>query len=104
MNLLPQFPQWWDYKHATLYVHSLTLNLFLFLFPFLPNQENPGIVTCLEETRHGFESGDFVSFTEVQGMSELNGIGPMEIKVLGMASLGKEGEKWWQRTKGRLAL
>ncbi|XP_032746418.1 ubiquitin-like modifier-activating enzyme 1 Y [Rattus rattus] len=46
-------------------------------------KENPGIVTCLEETRHGFESGDFVSFTEVQGMSELNGIGPMEIKVLG---------------------
>ncbi|XP_076562341.1 ubiquitin-like modifier-activating enzyme 1 Y [Arvicanthis niloticus] len=46
-------------------------------------KENPGIVTCLEESRHGFESGDFVSFTEVQGMSELNGIGPIEIKVLG---------------------
>lgn len=52
----------------------------------------------MEESRHGFESGDFVSFTEVQGMSELNGIGPIEIKVLGMASLGKEGEE------GRLAL
>ncbi|XP_060232843.1 ubiquitin-like modifier-activating enzyme 1 Y [Meriones unguiculatus] len=46
-------------------------------------KENPGLVTCLEESRHGFESGDFVSFTEVQGMSELNGIGPIEIKVLG---------------------
>ncbi|EDL38132.1 ubiquitin-like modifier-activating enzyme 1 Y [Mus musculus] len=46
-------------------------------------KENPGIVTCLEDSRHGFESGDFISFTEVQGMSELNGIGPIEIKVLG---------------------
>ncbi|CAI9181561.1 unnamed protein product [Rangifer tarandus platyrhynchus] len=44
---------------------------------------NPGIVTCLDESRHGFESGDFVSFTEVQGMNELNGICPLEIKVLG---------------------
>ncbi|XP_014444002.1 ubiquitin-like modifier-activating enzyme 1 isoform X3 [Tupaia chinensis] len=46
-------------------------------------KDNPGIVTCLDEARHGFESGDFVSFTEVQGMSELNGAPPMEIKVLG---------------------
>ncbi|XP_062040592.1 ubiquitin-like modifier-activating enzyme 1 [Lepus europaeus] len=46
-------------------------------------KDNPGIVTCLDETRHGFESGDFVSFTEVQGMNELNGIHPLEIKVLG---------------------
>ncbi|XP_060993873.1 ubiquitin-like modifier-activating enzyme 1 [Dama dama] len=44
---------------------------------------NPGIVTCLDESRHGFESGDFVSFTEVQGMNELNGICPLEINVLG---------------------
>ncbi|KAB0353456.1 hypothetical protein FD755_023841 [Muntiacus reevesi] len=44
---------------------------------------NPGIVTCLDESRHGLESGDFVSFTEVQGMDELNGICPLEIKVLG---------------------
>ncbi|CAB1330353.1 unnamed protein product, partial [Coregonus sp. 'balchen'] len=33
-----------------------------------------GVVTCLDEARHGFESGDFVTFTEVQGMTELNGI------------------------------
>ncbi|KAH0628941.1 hypothetical protein JD844_010599 [Phrynosoma platyrhinos] len=43
----------------------------------------PGEVTCLDEARHGFESGDFVSFTEVEGMSELNSCEPMEIKVLG---------------------
>ncbi|XP_077891556.1 ubiquitin-like modifier-activating enzyme 1 isoform X2 [Ictidomys tridecemlineatus] len=46
-------------------------------------KDSPGVVTCLEEARHGFESGDFVSFTEIQGMSELNDIHPIEIKVLG---------------------
>ncbi|XP_038603857.1 ubiquitin-like modifier-activating enzyme 1 [Tachyglossus aculeatus] len=46
-------------------------------------KDNPGVVTCLDEARHGFESGDFVSFTEVQGTSELNGCPPVEIKVLG---------------------
>ncbi|KAL4677298.1 hypothetical protein H8957_008188 [Semnopithecus entellus] len=46
-------------------------------------KDNPGVVTCLDEARHGFESGDFVSFSEVQGMVELNGNQPMEIKVLG---------------------
>uniref|UniRef100_A0A8C9K7G7 Ubiquitin-like modifier-activating enzyme 1 n=1 Tax=Panthera tigris altaica TaxID=74533 RepID=A0A8C9K7G7_PANTA len=46
-------------------------------------KDSPGVVTCLDEARHGFESGDFVSFSEVQGMVELNGSQPMEIKVLG---------------------
>ncbi|KAM7315920.1 hypothetical protein ACRRTK_025078 [Alexandromys fortis] len=39
----------------------------------------------------GGENGDFVCFTEVQGMTVLNGIGPIEIKVLCTASPGKEG-------------
>ncbi|XP_069738900.1 ubiquitin-like modifier-activating enzyme 1 [Phaenicophaeus curvirostris] len=43
----------------------------------------PGEVTCLDEARHGFETGDFVTFTEVEGMDELNKCGPMEIRVLG---------------------
>ncbi|XP_069873431.1 ubiquitin-like modifier-activating enzyme 1 isoform X2 [Dipodomys merriami] len=46
-------------------------------------KDNPGVVTCLDESRHGFESGDFVTFTEVQGMSELNGLHPTQITVLG---------------------
>uniref|UniRef100_A0A8D3D8K7 E1 ubiquitin-activating enzyme n=1 Tax=Scophthalmus maximus TaxID=52904 RepID=A0A8D3D8K7_SCOMX len=46
-------------------------------------KDNQGVVTCLDEARHGFESGDFVTFTEVQGMTELNGCQPVEIKVLG---------------------
>ncbi|KAJ8259163.1 hypothetical protein COCON_G00181750 [Conger conger] len=46
-------------------------------------KDTSGVVTCLDEARHGFESGDYVTFTEVQGMTELNGAKPMEIKTLG---------------------
>ena len=42
-----------------------------------------GVVTCLDETRHGLEDGDFVTFTEVQGMTELNGCEPRKITVKG---------------------
>ncbi|KAF9086437.1 hypothetical protein BGX23_008884 [Mortierella sp. AD031] len=44
--------------------------------------EKEGIVTCLDETRHGLEDGDHVSFVEVQGM-ELNACAPRKVKVLG---------------------
>ena len=40
-------------------------------------------MTCLDETRHGLEDGDFVTFTEVQGMTELNGCEPMKVVVKG---------------------
>uniref|UniRef100_A0A3B5LHJ1 E1 ubiquitin-activating enzyme n=1 Tax=Xiphophorus couchianus TaxID=32473 RepID=A0A3B5LHJ1_9TELE len=46
-------------------------------------KDSPGVVTCLDEARHGFESGDYVTFTEIQGMTDLNGCQPVEIKVLG---------------------
>ena len=46
-------------------------------------KEQEGVVTCLDETRHGLEDGDCVTFTEVQGMTELNGCEPRRIKVLG---------------------
>ena len=29
-------------------------------------QDEQGVVTCLDEQRHGYESGDFVTFSEVQ--------------------------------------
>uniref|UniRef100_U5EX66 E1 ubiquitin-activating enzyme n=1 Tax=Corethrella appendiculata TaxID=1370023 RepID=U5EX66_9DIPT len=45
--------------------------------------EAESIVTCLDENRHGFEDGDYVTFTEVEGMTELNGCEPRKIKVLG---------------------
>ncbi|KAF6030276.1 UBA1 [Bugula neritina] len=47
------------------------------------SKDKEGVVTCLDETRHGMESGDFVTFSEVHGMVELNGSAPREIKVLG---------------------
>ncbi|KDR20513.1 Ubiquitin-like modifier-activating enzyme 1 [Zootermopsis nevadensis] len=47
------------------------------------SQEPEGVVTCLDETRHGLEDGDYVTFSEVLGMSELNGCAPKKIRVLG---------------------
>ena len=46
-------------------------------------KEADGVVTCLDETRHGLEDGDCVTFSEVQGMVELNGCEPRKIKTLG---------------------
>lgn len=42
-----------------------------------------GVVTCMEDSRHGLEDGDFVTFTEVQGMQDLNACTPRKITVLG---------------------
>ena len=36
-------------------------------------QENPGVVTTLDNKMHGFQSGDTVTFKEVTGMIGLNG-------------------------------
>jgi len=54
-----------------------------------PTGENPvsgilagidetGLVTALDESRHGLEDGDYVTFHEVQGMEGINGV---EFKV-----------------------
>ncbi|EDO33332.1 predicted protein [Nematostella vectensis] len=47
------------------------------------SKDAQGVVTCLDEQRHGYETGDYVTFCEVQGMTELNNCEPREIKVLG---------------------
>jgi len=47
------------------------------------NDEGEGIVACLDETRHGFESGDFVQFHEVKGLDGICDAEPFKIKVLG---------------------
>lgn len=44
-------------------------------------QEEEGVVAALDEVRHGFEDGDYVTFSEVEGMTELNGCKPVPIKV-----------------------
>jgi len=46
-------------------------------------KDTDGLVTCVDDTRHGLEDGDYVTFSEVQGMTELNGCKPMKVKVLG---------------------
>lgn len=46
-------------------------------------KEIDGIVTCIDETKHGFQDGDYVTFSEVQGMTELNGCPPRKINVIG---------------------
>lgn len=43
---------------------------------------NPGVVICTEDQPHRFSQNFKVSFSEVQGMTELNNIGPVDIKVI----------------------
>lgn len=47
------------------------------------DRDADGIVTGLEETRHGLEDGDYVTFSEVKGMTELNGCEPRKVTVKG---------------------
>ncbi|KAI9759737.1 MAG: S-glutathionyl-(chloro)hydroquinone reductase [Chaenotheca gracillima] len=42
-----------------------------------------GLVTALDETRHGLEDGDFVTFSEVEGMGALNNAAPRKVTVKG---------------------
>ncbi|TRX96896.1 hypothetical protein FHL15_002202 [Xylaria flabelliformis] len=59
-----------------------------------PTGENPvngiissidedGLVTALDETRHGLVDGDYVTFSEVEGMEALNGAEPRKVTVKG---------------------
>lgn len=41
------------------------------------------MVTCLDETRHGLEDGNYVTFAEVKGMEGLNGCKPRKVTVKG---------------------
>lgn len=45
--------------------------------------DSEGLVSALDETRHGLEDGDFVTFTELQGMEALNNAEPRQITVKG---------------------
>ena len=40
-------------------------------------------MATVDESKHGLEDGDFITFSEVQGMTELNGCAPIKIRVLG---------------------
>ena len=45
--------------------------------------DSDGLVSALDDTRHGLEDGDFVTFTEVQGMDRLNNSEPRKVTVKG---------------------
>lgn len=45
--------------------------------------DSEGLVSALDETRHGLEDGDFVTFSEIQGMEGLNNAEPRKIAVKG---------------------
>jgi ubiquitin-activating enzyme E1 len=45
--------------------------------------DEEGLVSALDETRHGLEDGDFVTFTELQGMEALNSAEPRKVTVKG---------------------
>jgi ubiquitin-activating enzyme E1 len=42
-----------------------------------------GLVTALDDVRHGLEDGDYVTFSEVQGLDSLNGCEPRKVEVKG---------------------
>ncbi|KAK5131607.1 hypothetical protein LTR08_000794 [Meristemomyces frigidus] len=45
--------------------------------------DSEGLVSALDETRHGLEDGDFVTFAEVEGMDKINDGIPRKITVKG---------------------
>jgi len=47
------------------------------------DKDKDGVVTCSDETRHGLEDGDFVTFSEVKGLEDLNGCEPLKVSVKG---------------------
>jgi len=49
-----------------------------------------GVVTTHEERRHELQDGDHVTFSEVQGMTELNGSAPRPVRVTGPFSFSIE--------------
>jgi ubiquitin-activating enzyme E1 len=45
--------------------------------------DEDGLVSALDESRHGLEDGDFVTFSEVKGMEGLNDAAPRKVTVKG---------------------
>lgn len=45
--------------------------------------DDEGLVSALDETRHGLEDGDYVTFSEIEGMEGLNDCEPRKITVKG---------------------
>lgn len=65
------------------------------------NIDTDGLVTALDETRHGLEDGDFVTFSEVQGMDGLNGVAPRKVTVKGNYQKGPPSHILFIKKSGR---
>ncbi|KAF5286697.1 hypothetical protein FQA39_LY16180 [Lamprigera yunnana] len=52
------------------------------------DSDGNGVVTCIEDARHGLEDGDHVTFSEIQGMTELNNCEPRKVHVMGPYTFG----------------
>nr|XP_033782239.1 ubiquitin-like modifier-activating enzyme 7 isoform X2 [Geotrypetes seraphini]XP_033782240.1 ubiquitin-like modifier-activating enzyme 7 isoform X2 [Geotrypetes seraphini]XP_033782241.1 ubiquitin-like modifier-activating enzyme 7 isoform X2 [Geotrypetes seraphini] len=61
------------------------------------SQGCPGVVTCLGAHSHGFVDGDFVTFSDIEGMTELNGYEPIKIRVLGPYSFEIEDTTFFSK-------
>ncbi|KAI5283910.1 hypothetical protein KEM54_001737, partial [Ascosphaera aggregata] len=89
-------------QHRIYFIVADTFGLFGYLFNDFgkrfavtdPTGEDPvsgiiagidedGIVSALDETRHGLEDGDYVTFTEIEGMEALNNAEPRRVEVKG---------------------
>lgn len=65
--------------------------------------ESDGTVTMLDDNRHGLQDGDYVKFSEVEGMPKLNDGNPHKIEVLGpYAYKIKIDESYGKYVKGGL--
>ena len=62
--------------------------------------EAPGIVTTYDDARHGLQDGDTVTFSEVQGMTELNESLPRTVRVIGPYSFSIEDTRGYHAYSG----
>lgn len=92
----------WVRKHGKRFISSDVRGLFAYVFVDLGEKyriddhngelckevilehinKETGDVYTLENAMHGFEDGDYIAFSEVQGMTELNTMSPVPIKVI----------------------
>ncbi|XVF20358.1 hypothetical protein REPUB_Repub11eG0191300 [Reevesia pubescens] len=56
------------------------------------SNDNPALISCVDDERLEFEDGDLVVFSEVQGMTELNDGKPRKIKTARPYSFTLEGD------------
>lgn len=64
------------------------------------SSDNPGLVTVLDEGRHGLEDGDYVTFAEVKGMEALNASEPRPVVVKGPYTFTIEDTTGYSSTPG----